>query len=86
MAGVKGRSGRKAHLDDKTVEEIVNLSSKVIRQALNDESLDIEFRAELAAKVFVKAMPQKVDADLNHNLQSMPQITKNGSPLEARIG
>lgn len=61
--GRRKGAGRKAHLEDKTIEEIVNLSANTIKQALEDETLDLEFRADLASKIFVKRMPQIVQGD-----------------------
>ena len=90
MAGKGGRrpgSGRKAHLEDKTVEEICRLASKTIKEALESKTLDLEFRAELAAKIFVKRMPQRIEGDLDHNhVLEMGRIKKGGKAVEFKIG
>lgn len=60
MAGVKGRSGRKSHFDQQTANELITLSSKIIRDALNSPDLPLQVKADLAAKIYVKAMPQNI--------------------------
>lgn len=89
--GVKGRSGRKAHLEDKTVAEILALSARTINQALNDLTLPIQFRAELASKIYTKAMPSVVDATVDAQVTEMSPINKEnridgfliGAPINA---
>lgn len=62
--GKRPGAGRKAHLEDKTVEEIVNLAAKTVYEALQpDSELPYEMRVELASRVLVKAMPQNVSID-----------------------
>lgn len=66
MAGKVGRSGRKAHLEDKSIEEIVKLSAKTVYDALQpDSQLSYEMRVELSSRIFMKAMPNRVESDNN---------------------
>lgn len=67
MAGAKGRSGRKAHLEDRTIKEIINLSSSVVLQALKatPDEFPYEAKVELASRILIKAMPQKVEGEGN---------------------
>ena len=90
MAGVKGKSGRKSHLEDKTAEEILNLSAFTIRKALSpktpggeDYELSLSVRADLASKIYTKAMPQHVEGDFNHKVTEMPAIQKDVPSGEA---
>ncbi len=55
--------GRGAHLQDKKMAEIVNLSAETIIKALSSSILSEEFRAELASKFVVKAMPVVLDGN-----------------------
>ena len=79
MAGVKGRSGRKPYLQEKTTEEILQLSAMTIIHALKDETLKLEFRADLASKIYIKAMPSRIEgegiADTNIVQVYIPQIS-----------
>ena len=69
MAGVKGRSGRKAHLEDRSTKEIVALSAKTIIEALspikgsNLYELSLESRADIAKHFVLKCMPQKIEGE-----------------------
>ena len=79
MAGVKGRSGRRSHLEDKTAEEILTLSAKTIREALSPMpsglyELDLQTRAEIASKIYVKAMPTKIDPDSGLEIKQIVQV------------
>ena len=91
MAGVKGRSGRKSHYDEKTANEILLLAMSTIKSALNDMTLPIQFRSELASKIYTKAMPSVVDATVESTVTEMSPINKEnridgfliGAPINA---
>jgi len=71
MAGTKGRSGRKTHYDELAIAEVVNLSIKTCREYLQDMTIPIDKRAELAKHFAVKAMPQKIEGSLDLKVQSI---------------
>lgn len=77
MAGVKGRSGRKSHFDEKTANEILSMAMSTIKMALADMTLPIQFRSELASKIYTKAMPSIVDANIDAKVTEMPAIIKS---------
>lgn len=87
MAGVKGRSGRKSHFDEKTANEILTMAMATIKMALADMSLPIQFRSELASKIYTKAMPSTVNATVDAQVTEMPaiQINKSGEADENRV-
>ncbi len=82
MAGVKGRSGRKSHYDEKTANEILELAMGTIKSALNDKTLPVQFRAELASKIYTKAMPSVVDATVESTVTEMPALLKDNHRVE----
>ena len=86
MSGVKGRSGRKTHYDELAISEVVNLSVKTVREYLQDTKMPLSKRAALSQAFVVKAMPQKVDADILAEVLMMPQIEKDGKTMEYNVG
>lgn len=62
MAGVKGRSGRRPGLDDKTVQTISRLSAFYILHAFRapEEKFSYEKKVELAKTLVVRMLPQNV--------------------------
>ena len=86
MSGRKGRSGRKSHYDEMAIAEVVNLSVKTVRDYLRDERMPLSKRAQLGQAFVVKAMPQKVDAEVLAEVMMMPMIDKDGKPLEYKVG
>jgi len=63
MAGVRGRSGRKAMLDSKTVENVLRLSMATVLHALRapEEKFSYEKKVELARHLVVRSMPQNIN-------------------------
>lgn len=60
MAGVKGRSGRRSLADWEKRLKIIDKAWEVAEKYINDESIPLEKRAELACKIIVKDMPEKL--------------------------
>jgi len=62
MAGVKGRSGRRPGLDDKTVQFISRQSAFYILSAFRapEEKFSYEKKVELAKTLVVRMLPQNV--------------------------
>ena len=73
MAGLRGKSGRPSHFDEKQMSELIKLSARTLLRALNDDELPTQFKADLAAKIYVKAMPQNID--MGGSLQPVFNIT-----------
>lgn len=66
MAGVKGRSGRRPYLQNKTLEQICRMSASSVLHALRcrDENIfPYEKRVELAKHFVLKAMPNVIESD-----------------------
>ena len=88
MAGNKN-SGRRGGMTTANAEyrlATIEECWKLVRKAINDETLDYEYRVELAAKHTVKAIPTELTGGLNANLVAMGTITKNGDNLGFKIG
>ena len=71
MAGIKGRSGRKGWQWEIAHKKVFELSSSVLIRAFNapDSEVSLYQKAQLASPIFVRSMPQKIDAgDLQNNL------------------
>jgi hypothetical protein len=64
MAGTKGHSGRKTHYEEKLISELVNLSVKTCLEYLRDKDTPKDKKAELAKHFAVKAIPNKVEGNL----------------------
>jgi len=86
MAGVKGRSGRKP--DDVAAKrlETIEKAWDTVHEFLNDLEQPLKARAEMAAKLAVKNMPQEIKGDVGLNVTMMPTISKDGKTLEFNIG
>ena len=89
MAGVKGRSGRRPKsVEDKRLE-VIDMCWEVIHQAIQDDSLSLKEKAEIAIKVAVKNIPQQIEGEVK--VTQMPTIKTGDSrlgllPLELKIG
>lgn len=68
MAGVKGRSGRKTFLKEKTTEEIVNLSADIIKTWLENPEVDEAKKISVAKDIFLKRLPTDVNQNITGNL------------------
>lgn len=62
--GARVGAGRKAHLEDSTVEQILRLSASTILKALRSDEIKLEVRADLASRFIVKKVKS---ADLGIN-------------------
>jgi len=72
MAGVKGRSGRRSMQDWEKRYKIIDKAWDIASAYINDESIELSKRIEVAIKILVKDMPDKLtDGD--------------GEPLQAPI-
>ena len=61
MAGVKGRSGRRSHIHNYTIDDVINGSLNIVRQFLADTSQPLKDRAEVASRFALKKIPDKVE-------------------------
>lgn len=62
MAGVKGRSGRHSSYKNLDLNTIMHLSNQTIIDALEDTSIPILNRAEIAKSFMLKHLPDKVES------------------------
>lgn len=65
MAGVKGRSGRKSNLEEVTVSQVVNGSMRLIRQYIEDKTIPLERKVEVASRFALKKIPDRVEQALS---------------------
>ena len=63
MAGVKGRSGRKPLLEEKKVEEILQLSSDVVIRWLSNPEVSDDRKILVASQLVSRRIPTTLDAD-----------------------
>lgn len=88
--GARKGAGAKPYGDQVLAREIAGLSMKIVKQALLAEGdykhLDVEVRLQLARDFGLKSMPTKIEGEMDHTFTEMGKITRNGNPLEARIG
>ena len=71
MAGKKGCSGRKSHYDEMEIAEVVNLSISTIKSYLKNPDVPLKDKAEVAKHFAVKAMPQKIEGNLDLSIQQI---------------
>ena len=87
MAGKAGRSGRRGYLDEIKHKKIIDLCSSTIRKALEDETLDLEFRCELAKTLYAKAMPQAIDHEgISSQIIQIIRPEQNGISTQTQTG
>jgi len=67
MAGVKGRSGRRTTRVEEKRHKVIDKSWDIAEQYLNDETISLKDRAEMASKIIVKDMPTQVEGEIQHN-------------------
>lgn len=86
MAGVKGRSGRKSKSNEEYKLETIDECWKLVRKAINDESLDIEIRLEIAKAHTVKSIPTEIHGNITSTVVAMGSITRGNDTLTFNIG
>ena len=88
MAG-NSNSGRRSGLTTNQMKLRADTIEKcwtLIAECVQDTTLDKKFRAELAAKLAVKSLPQEVTGDLGVRLSAMGTITYGGQEAVFKIG
>ena len=60
MSGVKGRSGRKSLTDWAKRQKVIDRAWELAEQYINDTNYPLKDRIEVAIKILVKDMPQKL--------------------------
>ena len=63
MPGIKGRSGRKAHLEEKTIIQVLRLSAANIIRAFRSKDIPLQFKAELGKHFVLKKIPTVIESD-----------------------
>lgn len=61
MAGVKGRSGRVRAPFQQIKQEVIDKSWRLINKSLDDESLALSVRVDIAKPIVIKNMPQAIE-------------------------
>src|SRR3990167_3349834 len=90
MAGVKGRSGRKAFLDDKDTKEIIQMGLKACRDFFLSDTATLEAKADLGKHFVLRAIPQLVDVDAEGlatviNIIRVAENGHNSKELSGRV-
>lgn len=82
MSGVKGRSGRRPMRDEEKRLKIIDKAWEIADQYLHDETIALKDRIEVACKIIVKDMPDKL-TDGEGGMLPVPivnvYVTKNTS-------
>ena len=63
MGGARVGAGRKAHLEDKTVQTVLRLSAYNIIKAFRSDKISLEFKAELGKHFVLKKIPTVLQSD-----------------------
>lgn len=73
MSGVKGRSGRKTMLKERTIEEICEMSSDILLKWLSNPEVDLHKKVMVAKDVVLKRLPTMLEhsGDIGINLKSL---------------
>lgn len=56
-------AGRPLKLENQTIEKVKRLSAATLLKILRDKNSDLDLRADISTKVFVKSMPQHISSD-----------------------
>ena len=83
-------AGRKGFDREQMVKKILNSADKVVYETLNRmgryANVEDSVIIELAARIHVKAMPQKVEGEMEHKHTAMGRVKLNGQVLEIDLG
>lgn len=63
LGGARVGAGRKAHIEDKTIETILRLSAYNIIRAFRSPEIDQKFKAELGKHFILKKIPTVIESD-----------------------
>ena len=61
--GQRLASGRKPKLENQTIEQVKRYAASTLLKLLRDKNTDLELRADISTKVFLKAMPAQITSD-----------------------
>ena len=70
MSGRRGRSGNSPNVDGMSIYDIVNRSISLCYRFINDEKQPLEKRADVASRFVLKRMADKIEVEVNHQLNS----------------
>lgn len=85
MAGNKN-SGRKSNANEEFRLATIEKCWKLVNEAIDDESLDYEYRVELASRHTVKSIPTELAGGITANLTAMGTIVYGGVEAKFNIG
>ncbi len=85
MAGNKN-SGRRPYLADKNIEEILELSSVILKRWLENPGVDDNKKVQVVSQLFSKRIPavQEHTGDLFYNVATKVNITHNYAAIVSR--
>ena len=63
QGGARIGSGRKAHIEDKTIETVLRLSAYNIIRAFRSPEIPLQFKAELGKHFILKKIPTVIESD-----------------------
>lgn len=81
--GARIGAGRKAHLEDKTIETVLRLSASSIIKAFRDPLVDIKFKAELGKHFVLKKIPTVIESDGSFAPKTIVLLRNEKSILES---
>lgn len=61
--GPRANAGRKCHLEDKTIQDILRLSAANIIRAFRSKEIPLQFKAELGKHFVLKKIPTVINSD-----------------------
>lgn len=77
MAGNKN-SGRRPVKHDNVIFAVLDKAWYILRDALNDETLDPKERRDIAKALAMKSVPQTMNTNISAEVTNMPVIQKSG--------
>ena len=80
MAGVKGRSGRKSLLDEKTRARIIRMSAAIIYKYYRNPNISLKEKAAIANEIFKRQVPNITEEQGNAGIIYNTTVIDNFVP------
>jgi len=71
MSGVKGKSGRSSHFEERTIKQICEQSAEIFLNWLKDKRVERSKRALAAKEVIIKRLPAKLHHSGSLNISEL---------------
>ncbi len=88
--GKRKGAGRKGYEHELMVKKVLKSATNIIFNTLEGKGkwadISLELKLDIAKAIYVKAMPQKIDGEMDHKHTVMGRVKINGQPLELEIG